>query len=142
MFHVIYVSTETEPMQKQGLIELLDVSRSRNEILGVTGLLLHSKERFIQVLEGEEPAVRQVWASIQRDSRHKDIDLLRCEAKPYRHFPDWRMGFRSLGDDESGLQGFSKFLQPGFDTSAFKDDSSDAYRLLLLFREAHDVSFH
>ena len=142
MFHVIYVSTATEPLIKPGFVDLLNVARKRNQKLGLSGLLLYSRERFIQVLEGDESAVTKVYASIQVDNRHKDIDLLRFEAKQHRHFPDWRMGFRDLDDDLGGLQGISNFLEPGFDTSVFKDDSSDAYQLLLTFRDAHDVSYH
>lgn len=142
MFHVIYVSTATRALTKKDLVELLDVARNRNQGLGLTGLLLYSKERFIQVLEGDEAAVKEVWSSIKADNRHKDIDLLRYEVKSQRHFPDWRMGFRQLDDEVAGMEGVSKFLEPGFDTSAFRDDSSDAYQMLLVFRDAHDVTYH
>lgn len=142
MFQVIYVSTATELLTKPGFVDLLNVARKRNQKLGLSGLLLYSREKFIQVLEGDESAVMEVYASIQVDSRHKDIDLLRFEAKQHRHFPEWRMGFRDLDDEVGDLQGLSNFLEPSFDTSVFKDDSSDAYQLLLAFRDAHDVSYH
>lgn len=142
MFHVIYVSTATEPLSQTEFVDMLNAARQRNLSLGLTGLLLYSRERFIQVLEGPESAVTEVYASIQRDSRHKNIDRLRFEAKPERHFSNWSMGFRDLGETLSDVPGISRFLEPGFDTSAFKDDSSDAYQMLMVFRDAHDGPYH
>lgn len=139
MFHVIYVSTATEPLSSMQLQELLAVSRQRNDELRLTGLLLYAHERFMQVLEGPESAVRDVFGSIRRDSRHKNIDTLRLENKDARHFPDWRMGFRSFTISIETLPAISRFMEPTFDTSVFQDDSNEAYRMLLAFREAHDA---
>lgn len=136
--HVIYVSTATEPLSVEQLLELLDVARRRNERLGLTGLLLYSHGRFMQVLEGPELAVIEVFGSIQKDPRHKNIDTLRFECKQGRNFPDWRMGFRNHTDAIETLPFVSRFLDPDFDTSQFDDDANDAYRALLAFRNAHD----
>ena len=93
----------------------------------------------MQVLEGPELAVRELFKLIQGDSRHKGIDPLRFEKKESRHFPDWRMGFRNFTVEIESLPSLSCFLEPEFDFSVFHDDSSEAYRALLAFRSAHDV---
>ena len=139
MFHVIFVSTATEPLPSSQLLDILNVSRQRNHSLGLTGFLLYSHERFIQVLEGPESAVREVFGSIQRDCRHKNIDTLRLENKEGRHFPDWRMGIENVAVSIATLPVISRFLEPDFDTSGFQDDSIEAYRMLLAFRKAHDT---
>ena len=139
MFHVIYVSTATEPLSSSLLRDLLAVARSRNVGLGLTGLLLHAGGRFMQVLEGPESAVREVFESIQRDARHKNIDVLRFEAKEERSFPDWQMGFRDFTATTEATPAISRFLEPDFDTSVFRDDANEAYRMLLAFRKAHDA---
>ena len=139
IFHVIYVSTATEPLSSGQLQDLIHVSRQRNSSLGLTGLLLYADKRFMQVLEGPEPAVREVFESIQKDSRHKNIDTLRFEMKDVRHFPDWRMGFRNFTVAKETLPVVSRFLEPDFDTRVFHDNSNEAYRLLLAFRNAHDA---
>lgn len=139
IFHVIYVSTATEPLSTGQFREILNVARQRNDKLGLTGLLLYAHGRFMQVLEGPELAVREVFGSIQGDFRHKNIDTLRFEDKESRHFPDWRMGFRNFTVAIETLPVVSRFLEPDFDTSVFHDDSNDAYRSLLAFRNAHDA---
>lgn len=138
MFHIIYVSTATEQLSSSQLRDLLTDARQRNHGLGLTGLLLYAHERFIQVLEGPEPAVREVFESIQSDIRHKNIDTLRLESKEDRHFPDWRMDFRSLDASDVTLPAISHFLEPDFDASVFHDNLSEPYRVLLAFRAAHD----
>lgn len=137
IFHVIYVSTATEPLSSGQLRDLLIVARQRNSSLGLTGLLLFAHGKFMQVLEGPESAVREVFSSIQRDNRHKNIDTLRFEKKETRNFPDWRMGLRNFTVELEKLPAVSRFLEPDFDTSVFHDDSSEAYRMLLAFRDAN-----
>ena len=139
MFHVVYVSTATENLSPSQLRELLIVARHRNYSLGLTGLLLYAHERFIQVLEGPETEVRKVFEMIKKDYRHKNLDTLRLEKKEYRDFPDWRMGFRNFAISLETLPVVSRFLEPEFDTSVFQDESSEAYRMLLAYRDAIDV---
>ena len=137
IFHAIYVSTATCPLSSEQLRDLLNASRQRNKRLGLTGLLLYARNRFIQVLEGPEEAVKEVIGSIRRDYRHKNMDILRYEKKEARNFPDWRMGFRNFIDEMEDLSAVSRFLDPDFDTTVFKNDSSEAYHLLLAFRNAN-----
>ncbi len=137
MFHVIYVSKPTKPFSQSELVDLLDVARNRNHRLLLTGLLLYSGESFMQVLEGKESAVQEVFSSIQKDSRHTDIVTLRLEAKANRHFPDWRMGFQDLNEETSDSRSISRFLEPGFNAMTFRDESSSVYQLLRAFRDDH-----
>lgn len=136
--HVIYISAASYPMSRSQLGDLLTVSRQRNYRLRLTGLLLYSHQRFIQVLEGPENAVREVFKSIEQDNRHRHIDILRFEQKIARHFPDWRMGFRNFAVSVENLPAISNFLEPDFDTEVFRNESSEAYSMLLEFRSAQD----
>ena len=137
LFHIIFVSTATSMLSELALFELLCTTRARNERRGLTGLLLYSDGRFMEVLEGPESDVREVFESILRDPRHKNVDLLRFEWLEQRHFLDWRMGFRTLHDAVDDIEGFSRFLEPGFDLSVFQNSSIEAYRMLLAFRDDH-----
>lgn len=72
---------------------LLQVSRSRNASLGVTGALLFNEGRFLQLLEGDEDSVRAIYASIVRDGRHTDVTLIAAEPVAARRFARWSMAF-------------------------------------------------
>jgi len=57
LYDVIYGSVETRYLSAMQLSGLLTLARARNQSLDVTGVLLHQKGLFIQVLEGDEPVV-------------------------------------------------------------------------------------
>lgn len=100
IFQLCYTSTATSDMQREDLVDLLTVSRRKNEELGITGLLLYSGDQFIQLLEGEEAAVRKLYDLIRKDKRHRDVTLVYEEEVPQRECPDWSMGFQALPDSE------------------------------------------
>ncbi|WP_295881696.1 BLUF domain-containing protein [uncultured Thiohalocapsa sp.] len=100
IFQLCYLSNATRDMQREDLVDLLSVSRRKNEALGITGLLLYSGDRFIQLLEGEEAAVRELYALISKDERHRDVTLVYEEHVQARTCPDWTMGFQAMPESE------------------------------------------
>jgi Xaa-Pro aminopeptidase len=100
IFQLCYLSTAARDMQREDLVDLLRVSRRKNEELGITGLLLYSGDQFIQLLEGDETAVRALYALIAKDERHCDVTLVYEEHAEARECPDWTMGFQALPDSE------------------------------------------
>jgi hypothetical protein len=112
MFSLTYASSATRQYSDAELAEILRVSRANNAKLGVTGLLLYHDGNVIQVLEGEEQKVRQIYAKILRDDRHAGCLLLLEEEIEERAFPDWHMGLRTIKDSElRSLEGFSEIME-------------------------------
>ncbi|MCG6942075.1 MAG: BLUF domain-containing protein [Thiohalocapsa sp.] len=99
-FQLCYTSTAITEMQRQDLVDLLTVSRRNNARLGITGLLLYSSDRFIQLLEGDEAQVRKLYELIRRDKRHRDVTLVSEEHVEARECPDWSMGFQAMPESE------------------------------------------
>lgn len=81
------------------LRRMLASSRRNNALLGVTGLVIHSQDAFLQVLEGAPDVVRYTYARIALDMRHYDLRVLSDKPVNDRLFPDWSMAAVSL---ESG----------------------------------------
>lgn len=96
MHRLVYSSRSTGPFDRAELAQILATSRRRNADEGVTGLLLYSDRTFLQLLEGEEPAVRAAYARISADSRHDEVTLLVDRPVDERECPDWAMGFHHL----------------------------------------------
>ena len=134
-FFLVYASIANEDFSPEQLLELLAVSRRNNESCGITGMLLYKDRRFLQVLEGDEAAVRATYARIERDPRHRDVVVLVTDEEREREFADWSMAFHDL-DDETARQtpGFSSFLGTELSAQEFKDDPSRARQLLRIFR--------
>ena len=93
VYQVLYRSRATRPLGEAQLQELLEYSRAYNARYQITGLLLYSDGRFVQVLEGDEAPVRALFARIQQDSRHTQVVTLREGPGPQRRFADWQMAF-------------------------------------------------
>ena len=135
LYHLAYVSTETEPFSQIDLVELLAVARGANAERGVTGLLLYREGCFYQVLEGNEFAVNKTFNDIKRDPRHRDVQVLFKGESESREFPDWQMGFLNLdGIEVDALSGFSDFLSRDAQPREFLENLSRGKRLALMFR--------
>lgn len=100
MYRIAYVSTATIDFSDDDMSALLIGARASNLRLEVTGSLLYRDGRFVQVIEGPEAAVRQLFERIARDPRHTNIHLGACQAIETRQFTDWTMGYRPLNDTQ------------------------------------------
>ena len=84
-----YQSRASAPPSDEELNDLVARARSRNQSVGVTGMLLYEGGRFLQTLEGPPEGLSSVWRSIQRDERHTDIEVLTEHYVEARLFSDW-----------------------------------------------------
>lgn len=140
LFHLIYVSTEAWPMSEDDLAGLLQQARARNERLRLTGMLLYKGGFFMQVLEGEEANVLEVFADIQKDIRHMKLFTMRSEYIQHRDFPDWTMGFTNIDTlDVSTVPAYTPFLEHDFGSEYFSEDTVEAHSLLLAFKNAPET---
>jgi hypothetical protein len=107
MLNIVYSSTATQEFSREELAELLARARAKNTQWGITGLLLYKRGVFMQALEGEEAAVRALYATIRADPRHHQIKTLVDIPVAQPRFSDWSMGFENIDDmqlDASGSQ--------------------------------------
>ena len=71
---------------------ILASARQHNHESGITGILVYGGGVFMQCLEGGRQAVNDLYGTIQRDARHKDVVLLHYEEVLERRFGGWTMG--------------------------------------------------
>jgi hypothetical protein len=109
MRRIIYCSQATHDFSPEELVELLELSRARNEAVGLGGMLLYSSQSFLQLLEGDADALDATYARIHADSRHANLRLLMDAEVAAPLFPDWSMGFEHVDDEELAeeLPGFT-----------------------------------
>lgn len=136
MFRIMYVSHAARAFEKTELAALHAKARANNRRAGITGMLVYKEGWFVQVLEGEEAAVRRLFAIIQRDSRHGEVCLLAEGTVAGREFADWSMGFQYLNDsDLLGLYTHAKPLGKSFAIESFKTNPGDCLHLLRFIRD-------
>lgn len=129
LLSIVYASTATVPFSDVDLALLLAGSRIRNDERGLSGLLLYRNGQFMQVLEGPEPAVRALLATIAEDPRHSGVRALHEERIDDRRFGSWAMGYRSISETEPP----SWFGSP---EALRQRDFSHAGELLAWFRDS------
>lgn len=136
MFRFVYLSTANSHFPKAELASLLQLSRSNNQRLGITGMLLYKDDNFIQILEGEKQAVQELYEQhIARDPRHRNLMVLAEEEVLERLFDQWSMGFRDLNDPEvHSLPGYSQFMNDAWPKTKVRHDAAGYMELLKLFR--------
>jgi transcriptional regulator with XRE-family HTH domain len=87
------------------LDELLHKAGAHNATLGVTGVVLISHGRCLQVLEGPKQAVQQVYGGISADGRHKDLQVIERRPTAHRQFGDWTIYCGVFPSDEALFRG-------------------------------------
>lgn len=136
MIQLIYASSATQLLSAQELIAILDKARQKNTLLGVTGMLLYKNGNFLQVLEGEATVVKPLYAIIEADPRHYDVQMIAERSVEARYFEKWSMAFTNLdGIDPESIPNYSQFLNEPFTPHHFSQTPSLAHVFLDIFKE-------
>ena len=93
LISLTFVSTPTQPFSFLGLSRLLCHIYLNNQTNDISGILIFKDNQFTQILEGEESSVEKIWLTIQKDERHKDLQLLAKDLIQARSFMKWSMFF-------------------------------------------------
>jgi hypothetical protein len=100
VFQLLYISTASRPMLRIDVEQILFTARRYNDKSGVTGMLISSPSHFMQVLEGDEAVVRQVYERICEDPRHRAHVILRETDVAERQFGEWTMASHIVREGE------------------------------------------
>lgn len=133
LIQLVYVSAANIEFSAADLDVLLDKARQNNSAIGVTGVLLFHEGTFLQVLEGDEQTVNNLYDKIAEDTRHGNVLLLATRAIDQPNFGDWSMGFVRDQKALEKLPGFVDFFQ-GRDFIDLRGDSKRVSQILDGFR--------
>jgi len=122
MFSVLYRSVASADFTKEEIYKMLSLARDFNNANRITGCLLYHKGQFLQLIEGEEEQVTELFSRIQNDPRHTMVTTLETKTNTQRIFHQWDMAYHDFG--EGGGAAYYKLQQiDGFFSQ------SDALRL-------------
>ena len=130
--HLIYTSLAVGRPNQQDLEELLEQSRQRNKRQNITGMLLFKSGVYLQVLEGDENDVHEIFSDIEKDPRNTQVTKLLDEKIVRRDFPNWSMGFKRL-DDSIENEAYNDVFDGNFDRHSLYQSRSLAVNLILKF---------
>lgn len=87
---VLYISS-ISPSALIDVPKILAVSQTNNTRDELSGLLFFNGKRFLQVIEGPQPAMDTVLDRIRADKRHRAIVVLSARMVSAREFGRWAM---------------------------------------------------
>lgn len=134
-FRLIYRSRDLIPgdLRKVELGTLFSRARSNNKQQDITGALLVSDDWFVQILEGEESAVRALFDRIEKDPRHDSVSLLDATTVGERVFARWAMAkVAEDGEPDIPLIAHTDGISP----AAGRGRTSEQEQLLDVMRDA------
>ena len=136
MFYLIYVSSAVRLMDNVELLKLHQISQKNNKNTEITGMLLYQEGNFMQIIEGEEEHVLELFIKISMDKRHKDIYKIMSGPINKRNFDNWSMGFCNM-NDTNYYSNYETFIQENIKLKTFEYESQSAYDFIIKFNETN-----
>ena len=132
--HCITYISDYVPSSNNPNIDILNISSSakrKNPKLNVTGVLFFHNNQFLQIIEGEKENLEILMKTIEKDKRHKNIQVIFNTKITERSFPDWNMDAFNIDEKRSVRETIIEFkkiftnlindLEPAFFIECLKE---------------------
>jgi len=93
---LVYVSNRKANCSKEEIQKILRTCQATNASLDITGVLLYSKTKFIQYLEGDARELLGLYDKIKGDKRHEKAMIISYGAIKGKEFPSWQMAAKEI----------------------------------------------
>lgn len=130
MLQLIYASNADFSFSEKDLEELLIQARNQNDSKKITGLLIYHNENFMQVIEGPDNEIENLYSKIENDPCHHNVTLIHKEQIEKNEFSNWSMGFVDTRNTKQLVKGFVDFSN---ELDDLINDETKAKRILNVF---------
>ena len=100
MFTICYVSSAYPGITEDQLNELFTTTQKNNTASNITGLLLYQSGKFLQVLEGDDDELKNLYEKIEQDSKHNNIFVILKQKCKRRIFENYESRFSIVKSKE------------------------------------------
>lgn len=97
MKQIIYISQISKNTNSSDIQRILNFSRKFNKENQITGCLIFNNRYFVQILEGPESILDDLYARIEKDPRHFNVKKKFDHPTKLRLFGYWSMAFLNIG---------------------------------------------
>ncbi|TDQ33355.1 BLUF domain-containing protein [Zeaxanthinibacter enoshimensis] len=131
MIHaVIYISKADPGFSKGEVKEMLLKAKSYNRTHEITGCILYHKQQFLQLIEGAEKDVRELYRKLVEDNRHHEVTTLFDESSGTRIFPNWAMAFYEFEEEEDSTAHTRLQLDQILEQATISEGNKEAFGVL------------
>jgi hypothetical protein len=124
---LVYVSNRKVNCTEEEIGKILASCKKNNPSLQITGVLLYSDTKFIQMVEGDAKVITGLYDKIKLDNRHSNTMMISYGPIKEKSFPSWHMGARKIAGS-----------QVDFKTNITKDDQ-EVFNSILNGREESGI---
>ncbi len=100
LIRLLYISRAVGAITTTMTGSILASARVHNRVAGITGVLCQGQGLFIQILEGERSNVNRLYATLIKDKRHQDVEMVAIEEIQTRRFPEWSMAHVVISEND------------------------------------------
>jgi hypothetical protein len=93
---LVYVSNRKPNCTPDEIENILTACKKNNPPLNITGVLLYSDTKFIQLVEGEAKVIMDLYDKIKKDARHSNPMMISYNPIKEKSFPSWHMGSKDI----------------------------------------------
>lgn len=135
---LVYASTSTsKPADiRADLSNIISSAQRFNAQHHICGVLYYGNGFYFQCVEGSRADVANLYERLLKDSRHKDVNLLKLEDIPAPCFDSWQLKY--VLHDEEMQRFFDSRQWEQFYPYAMDSQVVDAFIDMLLAREAYE----
>ena len=92
---LLYVSCSKIPAGEvaEAVRRIVETSKAKNPLVGLTGALLCTGSHFAQVLEGKAAAIDALMVRVRSDPRHEDLIVVQYGPIARRQFANWALAY-------------------------------------------------
>lgn len=134
----LYLSAKAPDVNFSIEIDILRTAHRKNAQYHITGALISNRAHFLQLIEGPEPAMKQLMENIRNDPRHHillETPLVPCSR---RTFDGWDMGYGAV---PTGDHLFSIVQQDG-DRADFNATAETIHARMSLYKTLQEFRMH
>ena len=104
LIRLLYISRASGAITTTVTESILQSARVHNRVAGITGILCQGQGLYIQILEGERSNVNRLYATLIKDKRHQNVELVSIEEIKTRQFPEWSMAHVVISENDPIVQ--------------------------------------
>lgn len=138
IYQLIYASKSLQEYDHDSMEQMVNCFREKNRDADITGLLFYDDfGLFLQLIEGDESAIKGLYEKIAADKNHGHVTVLHEQYVDKRQFPDWRMGLQHFGSSLAELkaEAMGESVPQEIDASFFEENKSLFVELMLCYRD-------
>ncbi|MCV9386511.1 BLUF domain-containing protein [Reichenbachiella ulvae] len=104
LYRLVYTSARRKDCDDKEIQNILASCKKNNPGKNITGLLIQTENRFLQVIEGDKDEVLGLSEKIKKDPRHGGVNIRFEQKVDKRLFPNWHMAFKDISKDDIQFQ--------------------------------------